>query len=67
MDCNFDHQMYLSESKCWFSNNCSHFLKRAVPLIGGNWLGAHQGDQIGLVSANWAYIWVLIGIFKSMK
>jgi hypothetical protein len=22
----------LSKSKCWYSNNCLHFLKRAVPL-----------------------------------
>jgi hypothetical protein len=26
------HQMYLSKSKCWYSNNCLHFLKFAVPL-----------------------------------
>jgi hypothetical protein len=32
MDPNFDHQMSLSKSKCWYSNNCLHFLKRAVPL-----------------------------------
>ncbi len=32
MDSNFDHQMYLSKSKCWYSNNCLHFLKCAVPL-----------------------------------
>jgi hypothetical protein len=24
--------MYLSKSKCWYSNNCLHFLKRAVPI-----------------------------------
>jgi hypothetical protein len=24
--------MSLSKSKCWYSNNCLHFLKRAVPL-----------------------------------
>jgi len=24
--------MSLSKSKCWFSNNCLHFLKCAVPL-----------------------------------
>ena len=32
MEWNFDHQMSLSKSKCLYSNNCSHFLKRAVPL-----------------------------------
>ncbi len=25
--------MPLSKSKCWYSNNCLHFLKRAVPLF----------------------------------
>ncbi len=25
-DQNFDHQMSLSKSKCWYSNNCLHFL-----------------------------------------
>ncbi len=30
---NFDHQMSLSMSKCWYSNNCLHFLKCAVPLM----------------------------------
>jgi hypothetical protein len=24
--------MSLSKSKCWYSNNCLHFLKCAVPL-----------------------------------
>ncbi len=24
--------MSLSKSKCWYSNNCLHFLKHAVPL-----------------------------------
>ena len=32
MDQNFDHQMSLSKSKCWYSNNCLHFLKCAVPF-----------------------------------
>jgi hypothetical protein len=27
-----DHQMSLNKSKCWYSNNCLHFLKRTVPL-----------------------------------
>jgi hypothetical protein len=25
--------MSLSKSKCWYSNNCLHFLKHAVPLF----------------------------------
>ncbi len=28
----FKHQMSLSKSKCWYSNDCLHFLKCAVPL-----------------------------------
>ncbi len=27
IDLNVDHQMFLSKSKCWFSNNCLHYLK----------------------------------------
>ncbi len=27
MDQNFDHQMSLNKSKCWYSINCLHFLK----------------------------------------
>jgi hypothetical protein len=29
---NFNHQMSLSKSKIWYSNNFLHFSKRAVPL-----------------------------------
>jgi hypothetical protein len=29
---NIEHQMSVSKSKCWYSSNCSHFLKCAVPL-----------------------------------
>ncbi len=29
---NFDHQIPLSKIKCWYSHNCSHFLKLAVPF-----------------------------------
>jgi hypothetical protein len=36
MDSNYDPQMYLSKSKCWYSNNCLHFLKHAVPFIIGH-------------------------------
>ena len=32
MDMNIDHEMSLSKSKWWYSNNCLHFLKHAVPL-----------------------------------
>ncbi len=28
--------MSLSKSKCWYSNNCLHFLKHAVPLTQEN-------------------------------
>jgi len=29
IDSNFDHLVSLCKSKCWYSNNCLHFLKRA--------------------------------------
>ncbi len=32
MDKNFDRQMSLSKSKCWYTNNCLCFLKCAVTL-----------------------------------
>jgi hypothetical protein len=32
IDYNFDHQMSLSMSKCWYSNNCLYFLRCSVPL-----------------------------------
>ncbi len=32
IDYNFDHQMSLSKSKCWYSNNSLHFLMHGVPL-----------------------------------
>jgi hypothetical protein len=32
-DYHFDHQMFLSKSKYWYSNNCFHFLKRALPFV----------------------------------
>jgi len=32
MDYNLYHQMSLSKSKCYYTNNCLHFLKRAVPF-----------------------------------
>ncbi len=30
---NFAHKMSLSKSKCWYSNNCLHFLMCSVPLV----------------------------------
>jgi len=33
IDLNFDHQMSLSKSKCWYWNNCLQFLKCAVSLM----------------------------------
>ncbi len=30
--------MSLSKSKCWYSNNCLHFLKRVVPLKHIYWI-----------------------------
>ncbi len=32
IDQNFDHQMSLSKSKYWYSHNCLHFFKHAVPF-----------------------------------
>ncbi len=32
IDYNFYHKMSLSKSKCWYSNNCFHFLKCADPF-----------------------------------
>jgi hypothetical protein len=30
---NFDHQMSLSKRKCWYSNNCLHFLKLCCSFV----------------------------------
>jgi len=59
VDLNFDHQMYLSKSKYWYSNNYLHFLKCIVPLWvfeGGeslspiyfylSWLCSHLGNTM---------------------
>ncbi len=32
MDYNVDPQMSLCKSKCWYSKNCLHFVKGAVPF-----------------------------------
>jgi len=32
IDWDFDHQMSLSKSKCWYSRNCLHFFKACFPL-----------------------------------
>ncbi len=49
--------MSLSESKCWYSNNCLHFLKRAFPLtndpkfegfdpaFAGMWINFGKGEK----------------------
>jgi hypothetical protein len=39
--------MPLSKSKCWYSNNCLHFSKRAVPL-----------SVVGLIAKNVAETWI---------
>ncbi len=44
IDYNFDHQMSLSKSKCWYSNNCLHFLKCVVPLSSYNSDQLHSKD-----------------------
>jgi hypothetical protein len=33
IDLNFDREMSLSKSKCWYSKNSLHFLKCAVPFL----------------------------------
>jgi hypothetical protein len=33
--------MSLSKSKCWYLNNCLHFLKCTVPL----WHGGREGEE----------------------
>jgi hypothetical protein len=32
MDYKFVHQMSLSKSKCWYSNNCLHFFKACYSI-----------------------------------
>jgi hypothetical protein len=36
---------FLSKSKCWYSNNCLHFLKRTVPLVLVLFVLHHPGIQ----------------------
>jgi hypothetical protein len=45
MDYNFEHQMYLSKSKFWYSKNCLHFLKHAV-LLGFNEADTFKSNSI---------------------
>jgi len=45
MDYNFEHQMYLSKSKFWYSKNCLHFLKHAV-LLGLNEADTFKSNSI---------------------
>ena len=43
-----------SKSKCWYSNNRLHFLKRAVPLVFGHvdfWLVRSQDVRAEVVVA----------------
>ncbi len=43
--------MSLSKSKCWYSNNCSHFLKRTVPLaIVASMAGAKRAAGAGAIT-----------------
>ncbi len=49
--------MSLSKSKCWYSNNCLHFLKCAIPFsaMGKNsmqrWDGLAYKNRIGKFTA----------------
>ncbi len=45
-DYNFDHQMSLSKSKCWYSNNCLHLLQCAVPFIINNYKKLSVFDDV---------------------
>ncbi len=46
MDNNFDQQMSLSKSKCWYSKKLFTFLKCAVPLEGTKKAGRY-GRLVG--------------------
>ncbi len=51
--------MSLSKSKCWYSNNFSHFLKRTVPLtIVASMAGAKRAAGAGVITEicqKWKY------------
>ncbi len=60
--------MALSKSKCWYSNNCLHYLKRVVPLTvwhkAGDLVGAsHFHPSLIFVGQNGA---TLIGLAPSL-
>ncbi len=52
--------MSLNKSKCWYLNNCLHYLKVrcwAVPLDKFNSMVAKTGDHVGVLSlAPWAMV-----------
>ncbi len=45
MDLNFDHQMSLSKSKCWYSNNCLYFLNVLFHWVGRKNHGKTVSDR----------------------
>ncbi len=55
--------MSLSKSKCWYSNNCLQFLKRAVPLFTGN---TSKGDKEKLLKRPNLVGLALIEAFESI-
>jgi len=59
IDQNFDHQMSLSKSKCWYSNNCLHFLKHAVPLNNNLFYLLHLSSRISTHLATMLYLAML--------
>jgi hypothetical protein len=53
---NFYHQMSLRKSKCWYSNNCLHFLKCAVPF---NRVGCFEHvSKSDLSSTSNRHLWI---------
>jgi hypothetical protein len=59
IDQNFDHQMSLSKSKCWYSNNCLYFLKQAVPLYNNLFYLLHLSSRIYTHLATMLYLAML--------
>jgi hypothetical protein len=55
---NFYHQISLSKSKCWYSNNCLHLLKQAVPLLNSTWcVPVAQGQKTRLITVR-SRVWI---------
>jgi hypothetical protein len=52
----FDQQMSLSKKKCWYSNTCLHFLKRAVPLDYGTL--SQIGSSLTCKEKAWLYMFL---------